>query len=74
MPRLEALQSTSANSLALVVAQFSFGSDVKEIRAPIEQNIQAANLPPTVEPQVTALNINSSPVIIASIAATIRTG
>ncbi len=69
VPRLESLQSTSANSLALVVAQFSFGSDVKEIRATIEQNLQNAGLPQTVSPQVTALNINSSPVIIASIAA-----
>jgi HAE1 family hydrophobic/amphiphilic exporter-1 len=74
VPRLEALQSTSANSLALVVAQFSFGSDVKEIRAAIEQNLQTAGLPSTVTPQVTALNINSSPVIIASIAATSEDG
>ena len=35
VPRLENLQSTSANSLALVVAQFSFGTDVKEVRATI---------------------------------------
>ena len=28
IPRLERLQSTSANSVALVVAQFEFGSDV----------------------------------------------
>ncbi len=69
VPRLEGMQSTSANSLALVVAQFSFGSDVKEIRAAIEQNLQDAGLPATVNPQVSALNINASPVIIASIAA-----
>ncbi len=74
VPRLEALQSTSANSLALVVAQFSFGSDVKEIRASIEQNLQNAGLPSTVNPQVSALNINASPVIIASIAATTDDG
>jgi HAE1 family hydrophobic/amphiphilic exporter-1 len=70
VPRLESLQSTSANSLALVVAQFSFGSDVKEIRATIEQNLQNAGLPQNVVPQVSALNINAAPVIIASIAAT----
>src|SRR5512141_1753488 len=74
VPRLESLQSTSANSLALVVAQFSFGSDVKEIRATIEQNLQNAGLPSTVSPQVSALNINASPVIIASIAATTDNG
>jgi HAE1 family hydrophobic/amphiphilic exporter-1 len=70
VPRLENLQSTSANSLALVVAQFSFGSDVKEIRTSIEQNLQDAGLPNTVQPTVSALNINAAPVIIASIAAT----
>jgi HAE1 family hydrophobic/amphiphilic exporter-1 len=69
IPRLEALQSTSANSLALVVAQFSFGTDVKDTRAQIEQAVQAAHLPATVTPQVAALNINASPVIIAAIAA-----
>ncbi len=74
VPRLESLQSTSANSLALVVAQFSFGSDVKEIRATIEQILQDAGLPSTVNPQVSALNINASPVIIASIAATSEDG
>ena len=51
IPRLEGLQSTSANSLSLVVAQFSFGSDVKEIRATIEQNLQNAGLPQTVSPR-----------------------
>ena len=29
VPRLTSLRSTSANSIALVVAQFSFGTDVK---------------------------------------------
>ncbi len=74
VPRLESLQSTSANSIALVIAQFSYGTDVKEVRAQIEQNIQAANLPSGVTPQVSALNINASPVIIASIAATSEDG
>jgi hydrophobic/amphiphilic exporter-1 (mainly G- bacteria), HAE1 family len=59
VPRLEALQSTSANSLSLVVAQFAFGTDVKETRAAIEANLQAAGLPQTVEPTVNALNINA---------------
>jgi HAE1 family hydrophobic/amphiphilic exporter-1 len=70
VPRLESMQTTSANSIALAVAQFSFGTDVKEIRATIEDNIAALNLPDSVEPTVQALNINASPVIISSIAAT----
>ena len=70
VPRLEKLQSTSANSVALVVAQFAFGTDVKEAVATIEANVAKAGLPASVDPTVQALNINASPVIIASIAAT----
>ena len=68
VPRLERVQSTSANSIAVLVAQFSFGTNVKEARASIEQNISSVGLPTGVTPQVTALNINESPVIIASLA------
>ena len=68
------LQSTSANSVALVVAQFSFGTDVKETQAAIEDSIASAGLPDSVEPDVSALNINASLVVIASIAATNEDG
>ncbi len=68
--RLVNLQSTSANSISLTVAQFSYGSDVKETRAAIEQNLSAIGLPQGVTPQVNALNINQTPVIIASISGT----
>jgi HAE1 family hydrophobic/amphiphilic exporter-1 len=74
VPRLSALSSSSANSLAVVVAQFEFGTDVKEARSTIEQNLQLAGLPNSVTPQVSALNINSSPVIIASVAGTSQDG
>jgi HAE1 family hydrophobic/amphiphilic exporter-1 len=74
VPRLESLQSTSANSVALVVAQFSFGTDVKETLAAVEDNIDAAGLPETVQPVIQSLNINASPVIIASIVATDEDG
>ncbi|MEP7361303.1 MAG: efflux RND transporter permease subunit, partial [Chloroflexota bacterium] len=68
--RLSELRSTSANSIALVVAQFEFGTNVKETRATIEENIRSLGLPQGVDPQVSALNINASPVIIASVAST----
>ncbi|MGZ6339108.1 MAG: efflux RND transporter permease subunit, partial [Candidatus Limnocylindrales bacterium] len=68
VPRLQRLQSTSANSIALVVAQFTYGTDVKATVAAIQQNLSALSLPQGVTPQVTALDINSSPVIVASIA------
>ncbi len=74
VPRLVNLQSTSGNSISLVVAQFSFGTDVKETRAAIEQNLGVVGLPQGVTPQVNALNINQTPVIIASISGTGQTG
>ena len=74
VPRLSALSSSSANSIAIVVAQFEFGTDIKEARSTIEQNLQLAGLPSSVSPQVSALNINSSPVIIASVAGTSQDG
>ncbi len=67
IPRLERLQSVSANSVGLVVAQFSYGTNVKDARATIEQNLTTAGLPQSVTPQVSALNINSVPVIVASV-------
>ena len=45
VPRLESLQSTSANSVSLVVALFSFGTDVDEVEAEITDNLRNAGLP-----------------------------
>ena len=67
IPRLERVQSTSANSIALVVAQFSYGTNVKDTKAAIAQNVSTLKLPANVTPQVSSLDINASPVIIASI-------
>jgi HAE1 family hydrophobic/amphiphilic exporter-1 len=72
--RLDTVQSTSANSIALVIAQFEYGTDVKEALASIEENIADAGLPEGVETTASALNINASPVIIASIGATSEDG
>ncbi len=74
VPNLAQLQSTSANSVALVVAQFEFGTDVKAAQTTIEENIRSLSLPEAVDPTVQALNINQSPVIVASIAATSADG
>jgi HAE1 family hydrophobic/amphiphilic exporter-1 len=67
IPRLERVQSTSANSIAIVVAQFSYGTNVKDTKAAIAQNVAALKLPQNVTPQVSSLDINASPVLIASI-------
>ena len=42
---LAEMQSTSANSIALVVAQFEFGTDVDAAQAEIEENIAAPGCP-----------------------------
>jgi len=68
VPRLEQLQSTSANSLSLVVAQFSFGTDLKETLSTIGTQLETATLPDGVDPRVTSLNLNDQPVIVATIA------
>ena len=74
VPRLDTVQSTSANSIALVIAQFEYGTDVKEALAAIEEGIADAGLPDGVETTASALNINASPVLIASIGATSEDG
>ena len=72
--RLDTVQSTSANSIALVIAQFEYGTNVKEALAAIEEGIADAGLPDGVDPTASALNINASPVMIASIGATREDG
>jgi HAE1 family hydrophobic/amphiphilic exporter-1 len=67
VPRLQHLQSTSSNSISVVIAQFSFGTDVKATRTSIEQAVSGLQLPAGVTPQVTALDINATPVITAAI-------
>ena len=74
VPRLDTLQSTSSNSISLVVAQFTYGTNVKEATAAIQENIAKAGLPASVVPTVSALNINSTPVVVSSIAATSEGG
>ena len=70
IPGLEIIQSTSSNSISLVVTQFEFGTNVTKTTAAIQDALAKAGLPASVEPTVQALNINASPVVISSIAAT----
>ena len=69
VPRLETVQSTSSNSISLVIAQFAYGTDVKDDRRDRggHRQGQPAGRRRRHGP---ALNINASPVIVASIAAT----
>jgi len=70
VPGLEIIQSTSSNSISLVVTQFEFGTNVGETTTAIQDALAKAGLPASVQPTVQALNINASPVVISSIAAT----
>jgi HAE1 family hydrophobic/amphiphilic exporter-1 len=74
IPGIDTIQSTSANSIALVIAEFDYGTDVREVTSLIEENLATAGLPASVQPQVTPFNINSTPVLFSSISATSADG
>jgi HAE1 family hydrophobic/amphiphilic exporter-1 len=69
VPGLTQLRSTSANSFAFVVAQFDYGTDLKEAVAEIEANLQTASLPNGVDPTVGEFNFNAAPIVVASVSA-----
>ena len=64
---VDQLRSTSANSIGFVTVQFEYGTDIDEATTAMEESIAALSLPGGVEPVVSALNINASPVIVAAI-------
>ncbi|MEO8246424.1 MAG: efflux RND transporter permease subunit [Chloroflexota bacterium] len=64
---IDQVRSTSANSIGFVTAQFEYGTDVDEAVRAMDEAIAALDLPPSVEPIVSALNINASPVVVAAI-------
>ncbi|HEX5041131.1 MAG TPA: efflux RND transporter permease subunit [Candidatus Limnocylindria bacterium] len=64
---IDQVRSTSANSIGFITAQFEYGTDVDEATAAMEEAIAALTLPESVDPNVSALNINASPVVIAAI-------
>jgi hydrophobic/amphiphilic exporter-1 (mainly G- bacteria), HAE1 family len=74
VPRLDTIRSTSANSIAFVLAEFEYGTDVREAVTKLEENLARAGLPAGVDPQITPLNINASPVVIAAITARANDG
>lgn len=64
---IDQVRSTSANSIGFVTAQFEYGTDIDEATASMEEAIAALDLPEGVAPQVSALDINASPVVVAAI-------
>jgi hydrophobic/amphiphilic exporter-1 (mainly G- bacteria), HAE1 family len=59
---VNSVRSTSSPSLAVVVAEFEYGTDIEAAIADIESSLATSGLPATVEPQVSSLNINAFPV------------
>ena len=59
---VKSVRSTSSPSLAVVIAEFEYGTDIDAAVADIESNLSSAGLPPSVEPQVSTLNINAFPI------------
>ncbi len=64
---VDAVNSTSANSIGFVIAQFDYGVDVDEAVADLEQAVAGLTLPDGVDPVVTPFDFNQSPVVIAAI-------
>ena len=68
VPRLSHIDSSSVNSLSIVVASFSYGTDVKETKAAIDANVKALGLSVTAD--VESFDINALPPITVAIRAT----
>ncbi|MCV0402670.1 MAG: efflux RND transporter permease subunit [Chloroflexi bacterium] len=64
---VDQIRSTSANSIGFVTVQFEYGTDIDQATTVMEESIAALSLPDSVDPVVSALNINASPVIVAAI-------
>ena len=67
IPNLDTLQSTSANSIAFLVAQFAYGTDLDATVATIEDNVRRAALPAGVEPSVATFNFTDAPVVTIAV-------
>jgi HAE1 family hydrophobic/amphiphilic exporter-1 len=67
VPGIDQVRSTSANSIGFVTAQFEYGTNIDEATAAMEEAIASLSLPTSVDPTVSALNINASPVVVAAI-------
>jgi HAE1 family hydrophobic/amphiphilic exporter-1 len=67
--RITSVRSTSAAGLSIVVADFSYGTDLKATVADVQSSLRSAGLPFGVSPLVTTLNINAFPILSFTIQA-----
>jgi HAE1 family hydrophobic/amphiphilic exporter-1 len=70
VPRLTHINSSSVNSLSIVVASFTYGTDVKETKAAVTTDVQGLTLPSGATPSVMSLDINALPPITVAIQGT----
>ena len=66
--RLAHLNSSSVNSLSIVVASFSYGTNIKDTIATIDTNVKALGLSST--PTIQSFDLNAFPSLIVAIRAT----
>lgn len=65
---LQSVNSSSVNSLSIVVAMFSYGTNIKDTLSTIDTNVKALGLPST--STVESFDINSFPSLIVAIRGT----
>ena len=64
IPRLESIQSTSAENMSILVAQFEYGTKMKEVEATINSNLKAANLPSAaMAPKTARIDMQIMPIV-----------
>ena len=66
--RLSHINSSSVNSLSLVVASFEYGTDIKSTIATVDANVKTLGLPQT--STIQSFDINAFPSLIVAIRAT----
>jgi HAE1 family hydrophobic/amphiphilic exporter-1 len=69
VPRLKHINSSSVNSISIVVGSFSYGTNVKETKAAIEANLAGLQLPSGATPEVMSFDINALPSLVVAITA-----
>ncbi len=69
LPRLQHVNSSSVNSISVVVAEFSYGTDVKSTQDALTQAVDAVQLPSGSTPQIQSLDINALPPLVVSLQA-----
>jgi hydrophobic/amphiphilic exporter-1 (mainly G- bacteria), HAE1 family len=68
VPRLKTVDSSSVNSLSIVVASFSYGTNIKDTIATVDANVKALGLSST--STIQSFDINAFPAVILAIRAT----